>query len=443
MLIFGKRLDDDFLDRIGQDYLLTDLALQDPGAAASGATLPLLAPDGEPLGQLTWMPDRPGRQLLRVLLPPLAVALIGLVAFAGLVLRNARRSAQAIELSARTIEAYAQTLESSEARFRDVAEASSDWIWETDRELRFTYLSARFCEVTGVAAASLLGKTLEQFFSSRRERRTASCGSTRSCGNLPDLRCCYRDASGGARICRLAGRPIEDKRAVFMVIAARRPTSPPRSRPTRAPTIWRCTIALTELPNRVLLRDRLDAALAGCPADRSQVAVLCLDLDHFKEVNDTLGHGVGDMLLREVARAPAGQRARARTRSRGSAATSSPSFRSAVNQPAEAHALCRRLIERLRRRSRSTATSSIVGASIGVARRTRRRPRSRAAAEERRHRALPRQASRARHLPLLRAGDGLRAAGAQGARAGSAPGARQGPARAALPAAGRDRRRTS
>src|SRR4051794_40098504 len=63
------------------------------------------------------------------------------------------------------------------------------------------------------------------------------------------------------------------------------------------------------------------------------------------------------------------------------------------------------------------------------------RPRPRAAAEERRHRALPGEAGRARDLPLLRAADGLGAAGQEGARAGPAAGARARPARAALPAA--------
>ena len=59
---------------------------------------------------------------------------------------------------------------------------------------------------------------------------------------------------------------------------------------------------LTDLPNRTLFRDRLQQALAQSERQRDWVAVICFDLDHFKDVNDTLGHGIGDQLLQQVSR---------------------------------------------------------------------------------------------------------------------------------------------
>ena len=60
--------------------------------------------------------------------------------------------------------------------------------------------------------------------------------------------------------------------------------------------------ALTGLPNRAMLFDRLQGLLSQCGNGQSGVTVVCVDLDHFKQVNDTLGHHAGDLLIETVAR---------------------------------------------------------------------------------------------------------------------------------------------
>ena len=59
---------------------------------------------------------------------------------------------------------------------------------------------------------------------------------------------------------------------------------------------------LTDLPNRVLFMDRLDHAISLAHRNQGNFAVMFIDLDRFKEINDTLGHASGDELLRQVLR---------------------------------------------------------------------------------------------------------------------------------------------
>lgn len=368
MLVFAKLLDQKFLDRIGHDYLLSDLKISLEAANSAEASIPLMSQDRVFLGLITWSPFKPGYQLLRFILPPLGIVLAVLTAFAVLVVRNARRSTKALEESAKTVEAYAQTLKESEVRFKDVAEASSDWIWESDQTLRLVYFSARFTEVTGLAAASVLGKTFKQFFSSDSDtdgwRRLIE--GTHDHTSFRDLRCCYRDADGHTRICRLAGRPILAPTGEFLGFRGTATDITEEVEAQERASHLAHHDALTGLPNRVLFRERLNVALAANAEQTSRISIICLDLDHFKEVNDTLGHGAGDVLLQQLSSRLMGCIRQHDTVAR-LGGDEFAIIQVGVNQPLEAEELSRRLIEEVRAPFTIEGQDLHIGVSIGIA----------------------------------------------------------------------------
>jgi diguanylate cyclase (GGDEF)-like protein/PAS domain S-box-containing protein len=123
---------------------------------------------------------------------------------------------------------------------------------------------------------------------------------------------------------------------------------------------------LTGLPNRNSLRQRLDEMLAQRRRGSEKVAVLFLGLDHFKAVNDTLGHGVGDKLLRGVAR-----RLRSSLREEDAIARlNSDEFaiaQSGITRPEDVVLLARRMLEAIGEPYLLDGQSVMIGASIGIA----------------------------------------------------------------------------
>ncbi len=124
--------------------------------------------------------------------------------------------------------------------------------------------------------------------------------------------------------------------------------------------------SLTGLPNRNLLRQQMDDVLLHTRRGAEKVAVLVLGLDNFKAVNDTLGHGIGDKLLRGVAK-----RLRSTLREEDILARlNSDEFaiiQSGVARPEDAVLLARRLLEAIGDPYLLDGHSVVIGASIGIA----------------------------------------------------------------------------
>ncbi len=123
--------------------------------------------------------------------------------------------------------------------------------------------------------------------------------------------------------------------------------------------------ALTGLPNRTMLMDRLNVAIAQARRDRSQVGLLLFDLDHFKHINDSLGHFVGDELLEQVS-----LRLREVLREQDTAARlGGDEFviaATGIAGPGDAEALADRVLEALEPPFEVGGRSLHVGASIGI-----------------------------------------------------------------------------
>jgi diguanylate cyclase (GGDEF)-like protein/PAS domain S-box-containing protein len=199
-------------------------------------------------------------------------------------------------------------LRESEKRFRDFTTAASEFVWENDLDGRFQYVSERVQSVWGYAEAEMLGRTPIELCPPGEAPRVREwlARHMQPDGAFRDLEMRIRTKAGETRwlLVNAVGIHDDQGRRIGQRGAARDITE--RKEAEARITHLATRDPLTDLPNRVLLNDRLQQALVGARRSRTAVAVMLIDLDRFKNINDSLGHAVGDELLRSVAARLAG-----------------------------------------------------------------------------------------------------------------------------------------
>ncbi len=183
-----------------------------------------------------------------------------------------------------------------------VFEASLDAIVVTDPDFRIVAVNP-FCEhITGYTAAELVGQLLSQPFPlwhSAKPQRGIVDVLARDGVWQGDI--VQRHKDGFTRPCLMSlVRVLDTAGAPFHYIGFIRDLSETQAAQQRIEQLA-YTDALTGLPNRVRLTERLEYALQLAQRDQTTFAVLFIDLDRFKQINDSLGHVFGDRVLIEVA----------------------------------------------------------------------------------------------------------------------------------------------
>jgi diguanylate cyclase (GGDEF)-like protein/PAS domain S-box-containing protein len=196
-----------------------------------------------------------------------------------------------------------EALAEREQRLRDVAEVSGEYLWETDAAWRYSYLSERVEAVLGYGRAELLGRKPQEFMPLGEERAVQEWLAKHAAGGRPFRDLVHRSITkaGGVIWQSVSAVPVRDAAGRFIGYRGTAADVTPHKQAEARVEYLATRDALTGLPNRVLLADRGAQAILQAARSRSQLALLAIDIDRFKLVNESLGHQAGDALLRAVA----------------------------------------------------------------------------------------------------------------------------------------------